>query len=289
MRVLAAAVAAVCLLSACQAGVREPLRVTLSAAQVCEVYTPRESLIGRNVLDDEGNVLRTEDDSRGWWGGGETEVRWSVTGGAAPYTLEIDGLSRDGSGSYTGATGSASVSCAMSFPEPIIDEELEVRFYPNPPVVRSGTKTIRAVATDSAGVTGEASVRIHAVLSVELGDTTVMHGGLTYRLLGRLYTIPEGMSMALDGGYSMPMCLPDAKRCEPTAGVAALGPGYEAFFGLGTTSGTEQYRFLRLADPEDSYQPQGSSAVQTPSAAEINRKLDQFFASLGLLPTMEAE
>ena len=295
---VAATVAVVTVFVAREAGVGDepagaaetPLSLSISAPAVCDVHTQREYLSGRNVLDDQGNILRTEEDSLGWPGREETAVVWSVSGGIAPYTLEIDGLSRDAAGSYAGATGTASVSCVISFAEPTINEDLEMRFYPSQPVAQSGTKTIRAVVTDAGGVTAEASVGIYVTLVVERGDTTVMRGGLTYRLLGRLYTVPQDMSVALTGGELIPFCLPDATNCEGSLSMAACGAGYRAPLTLGMESGTiERWGPIEFDEEDDpsADRPRGSSATDTPSTSEINAKLDQFFASINRLPKVQ--
>ena len=50
----------------------------------------------------------------------EIPVEWTVSGGTAPYTLMIDGESEDGSHEYAGASGTASVSCALDIGQTVI-------------------------------------------------------------------------------------------------------------------------------------------------------------------------
>ena len=131
----------------------------------------------------------------------ETPVTWSVSGGAAPYTLQIDGEGRDAAGAYAGASGTASVSCALRssgvfFPHPLDEEH---RRYRTEPEVDSGLKTIRAVVTDGSGATAEASIAVYVILAVgSSGD--ILQGGETYRVLGTLLTVPEGVDHLILGG-----------------------------------------------------------------------------------------
>ena len=296
---VAATVAVVTVLVAREAGVDDapataatpPLRLQLSAPEVCEVQPPFEYITGRAVYDRDGRVLRWEDDSDGWSGGGDTTVTWVVSGGTAPYTLEIDGLQEDGAGKYEGATGTASVSYALQFETPTLDEDgFGIRYYPKQPVVDSGTKTIMAVVTDASGRTAKASVRTYAVLAVEPGLGTVMRGGETYRMLGMALTIPDGMTMIAEGVLIV-MCAPDATICEDSLALTGYGVGYRVLLGLGTESGTNKGWSIQFdeEDSEDADQPRGSSATAPPTASEIDAKVGQFFASLNRLPTVQGE
>ena len=91
----------------------------------------------------------------GWFGIAEVDVAWTVSGGSGPYRLTIDGEKRDPQREYVGATGTASVSCAMtSGTAAFID--ISERGYKEQPKVDSGVKTIPATVTDATGATAEA-------------------------------------------------------------------------------------------------------------------------------------
>lgn len=175
----------------------EPLTLMLSTPAVCE-SEPAQGYSGSALRqDEEGNWTKRVDVFLGWFGVGEVDVGWSFAGGTAPYTLTIDGESRDGAGSYESQTGTASVSCAQSFDETFINNFGE-RGYRGEPRVDSGIKTIQATVTDAVGQTAIASVEVYVVLSQgSSGDR--LEGGKTYRVFGELLTIPTGIDLMISG------------------------------------------------------------------------------------------
>jgi hypothetical protein len=176
----------------------DSLTLTLAAPATCETEAGRGGFGERIRIDADGN--RTyEHVTLGLYGVAETLVSWSVTGGAGPYTLEIDGETRDATSDYTGKKGTASVSCALETGDVYFGPDMpgrEVRRYRGEVVVDSGLKTIRAVATDANGDTAEASVDVYVILST--GDFEhLLRGGNTYRVLGKLLTVPSGIDMRI--------------------------------------------------------------------------------------------
>ena len=163
----------------------------MSAPTICETLPAQEYAGGRVYQDEEGN-WHVERTSSGWTGVNEVRVAWTASGGAAPYTLQIDGEPRDVAGAYAGANGTASVSCALRssgvfFPHPLDEEH---RRYRTEPEVDSGLKTIRAVVTDGSGATAEASVEVYVILELG-GSGSILERGKTYRVFGLLLTVPE--------------------------------------------------------------------------------------------------
>ena len=157
----------------------------------------------------------------------ETPVTWSVSGGAAPYTLQIDGEGRDAAGAYAGATGTASVSCALRssgvfFPHPLDEEH---RRYRTEPEVDSGLKAIRAVVTDGSGATAEASVEVYVILELG-GSGSILERGKTYRVFGLLLTAPESYDVEV-GSTSEPQCddPPPGTRCAAAFRLWLVGTG----------------------------------------------------------------
>ena len=176
----------------------EPLTLTLTASRrICETAQAQGYYGSRQWQDDEGN-WQSEDYSAGWFGVAETPITWSVAGGTAPYTLVIDGETRDAEQSYAGLSGTASVSCAMSLGETFIEDE-EGRGYHAQPAVDSGLKTIRATVTDGTGATASASAQVYVILIVG-GSADIMQSGKTYRLFGTLLTVPATIDNLVIGG-----------------------------------------------------------------------------------------
>ena len=252
------------------------LTLTLSAPEICETERGRGYAGDEFIYDDDGKAIGTRDISTGWDGVAEIPVRWEVTGGTAPFTLVIDNESRDGDGPYEGASGIASVSCAVTSAEVFYTSYNERRFRGDPEI-DSGPKTIRATVTDANGVTGEASVHIYAILVIgggvyERGGEDVAHRllpGRTYRYDGHLFTIPESITLVAshawdaDGGGSAQVLL-----IEGTESRLAIN-----------IHGEEVQRIIRV--PADAVF--GSS---TEASSTIDDALDEFFASRGKIPVV---
>ncbi len=219
------------------------MTLSLSAAPICET----ERGTGYS-----GSELRDNDDGSterysvfiGYFGIAETDVSWSVSGGTAPYTLEIDGETRDATHSYTGATGTASVSCALDPGETFIDPRDGRGYLSDPPKVDSGVKTIRATVTDADGATAEAALDIYVILNIGDGGTK-LERGKTYRIHGFLMTIPDGVDMEI-GGYEESDCTGD--DCEDAFEIFASGDGYRASLWIGARTGKARSRYIRIDD-----------------------------------------
>lgn len=218
----------------------EPMALTLSAPSICETLPAQEYAGARWVTDEDGN-RRVEYTSSGWSRINEVSVSWSVSGGTAPYTLGIDGESRDASGAYEGATGTASVSCAQRFSGAFFEHlEEEHRRYRTEPEVDSGLKTIRATVTDGTGATTEGSIDVYVI--VELGGSgSVLNRGKTYRVFGHLITAPADYDVRV-GSVTEPDCtgVPASERCGPEFSLDLLGTG--AYLSLFMTDGAEGIR-----------------------------------------------
>ena len=203
-----------------------PLALTLSAPTICETLPAQEYAGARSYQDEEGN-WHVERTSSGWTGVNEVRVTWTASGGAAPYTLQIDGEPRDVDGAYAGASGTASVSCALRssgvfFPHPLDEEH---RRYRTEPEVDSGLKTIRAVVTDGSGATAEASVEVYVILG-GFGSRDVLERGKTYRVFGHLVTAPLNYDVEV-GSVVESQCddPPPGTRCEPVFRLRLIGTG----------------------------------------------------------------
>ena len=247
----------------------------MSAPTICETLPAQEYAGGRVYQDEEGN-WHVERTSSGWTGVNEVRVAWTASGGAAPYTLQIDGEPRDVAGAYAGANGTASVSCALRssgvfFPHPLDEEH---RRYRTGPEVDSGLKTIRATVTDGSGATAEASIAVYVILSVgSSGD--ILQSGETYRVLGTLLTVPEGVDHLILGG----MVESDGGGA-PTFGLGIAGGGWVS---LRVGNLAEEARSTRAPGSE------GGSAVRGASETALDARIDEVVDSVGQLPSVDRE
>lgn len=241
-------------------GQTEPLALALSAPQICETG-PAKGYSGSNLRQDaEGNWIRF-DAFVGYFGHAEVDVGWEVSGGTGPYRLTIDGETRDPAHEYVGASGTASVSCAMtSGAEAFIRSGVAERGYKEQPEVNSGVKTIPATVTDATGATAEASVNVYVVLKLgSSGD--ILESGKTYRAFEGLLTVPVGVDLEVVGG--------------------ADGGGRAVYFlrvvGATTTIALEEWTHREVSRrvPEEE--------------AHFHAVLDELVASAGLAPLIETD
>ena len=259
--------------------VEPPFFTELSAPPICDVEAPDRWYGPVYSTDANGNTV-IEDKVDNWYDPGEVAVRWTITGGTAPYTITIDGETRDGDGTYAGQTGTAAVSCALERGEPRYWEYSPVqgyaRTYVNEPTVDSGYKLITASVTDADGLTADAAIEVYTVYNIDqFPSDKPLKAGTTYRIAGYLVTIPDGIDMDL-GRWSIPECIEGATRCTAGFAILAHQNGYTGKFVIGVDNGTEWYRHIRR------------SAIAVASDADRNHQLDQKFdelaASLGELP-----
>ena len=255
-----------------EGGTPEPLTLTLTAAsQICETTPAQEYAGGVSYQDSEGNWV-IERHSTGWDNVSETRVTWAVSGGTSPYTLLIDSETRDADQTYVGASGTASVSCALRFGETFIYGE-DGRRYRTQPEVDSGLKTIRATATDSAGATANASANVYVVLKVG-GSGDILQSGKTYRVLGTLLTVPESVDHMSIGGFI------DTDGGSGT--LVGLGVADRGWILVRLGDLAEVDRSTRSASAGD-----GEVAVSA-SERELDAQMDQVMDSIGRLPTVES-
>ena len=196
----------------------------------------------------------------------------------APYTLQIDGETRDAAGTYAGATGAASVSCAQRSSGAFFEHlEEEHRRYRTEPEVDSGLKTIRARVTDGVGATAEASISVYVVLAVgSSGD--ILQSGQTYRVFGTLLTVPEGIDHLGIGGMA-----------ESEGGFATIGLGIA---GGAAGDGWVSLRVGDLLEVGRSTRAPGSeggSAVRGAGETALDARIDELVESVGQLPSVDRE
>ncbi len=295
---LAAAVAAIVVVAGRELGWGGPaaqgqggpaMTLSLSAAPTCETGRG-QGYAGSELRDRDDGTTERYSVFAGYFGIAETDVNWSVSGGTAPYTLEIDGETRDATHSYSGATGTASVSCALDPGETFIDPDDGRGYLSNPPKVDSGVKTIRASVTDANGATAEAAIDIYVILSVG-GGGVILEPGKTYRLHGHLITIPQGYPVTI-GAMVEPNCVGDVV-CETSIALMIEGDDWKGFIGFGIPSGTEYGRGIRKKGQEGwlegQYIQPGERGVRGASSHPGHAAFDQLMSSVGQAPQIDRD
>ncbi len=255
------------------------MTLSLSAAPTCETGRG-QGYAGSELRDRADGTTERYSVFAGYFGIAETDVSWSVSGGTAPYTLEIDGETRDATHSYSGATGTASVSCALDPGETFIDPDDGRGYLSNPPKVDSGVKTIRATVTDADGATAEAALDIYVILNISDSETK-LDRGKTYRVRGFLMTIPDGVDMVI-GDYARAACVGD--DCEDHFTILASGDGYDAWVSFGARTGKAGKRSIWTDE-----RPRGADEAPPPTEHQLNRALDDLASSIGQAPQISGE
>lgn len=217
--------------------------------------------------------------SDGWVVRTTTWVRWSVSGGEAPYTLKIDGKSAGtDKAEYTGPAGRALVPCVVSSGSyrwgTYSDEPTP--FFDSNPNVDSGWKTFKAEVKDASGRKVEATAEFYVILDLGGGGTgDILKRGETYQILGTLMTAPENFDVRV-GGVAERECAENdpEPRCHwPIHGFSLVGA--DAGISL-YDDGTLQRR-----------RPEISEVVAGTSSNQIGEAVDSLVDSLGKLPQRE--
>ena len=257
-------------------GQTNPLTLTLTtASQICETEQAIEYGGARQWKDEDGN-WQIERYSDGWDNVSETPVTWAVSGGTPPYTLMIDGETRDEEQTYAGASGTASVSCALEFGETFIHDNEQRRNYRTQPEVDSGLKTIHATAMDGAGATADASVDVYVILAMgSSGD--ILQSGKTYRVMGTLLTVPEGVDHLIIGSIS-----------EGEEGPTVLGLGIAVGVAGGGWVAVRHGDLREVARSTRSVSAGDGDAAVGAGERELDAQIDQVLDSVGRLPTVES-
>ena len=214
------------------------------------------------------DICETDHGFQGWRIG-ETPVTWEVTGGKGPYTLDIDGETRDASGAYVGQTGTASVSCALQTGDVHYQNERDepYRYLEGEYVVDSGLKAIRAEVTDAKGDTAIATLDVYVILWNGRHEH-VMRGGHTYRVFGTLLTIPSGINMRIG----------DTETADT---------GHSAFQIYVENSDADVWLDLDGFAELSRQVPKILAATNgVDSSTDLNRLFDELIDSVGNLPTL---
>ena len=255
-------------------GQTEPLTLTLSAPQICETTPARGYADSVLQQDADGNWTKRVSVFAGWFGVAEVDVAWTISGGTEPYRITVDGETRDPAHEYVGASGTASVSCAMtSGAEAFIDGTWHG--YKEQPEVDSGVKTIVATVTDATGATAEGSVDVYVILELgSAGDR--LEAGKTYRVFGEIISVPTGIELEIGA-----LVASDFGEDEGGESVSLHVVGGSASIHLNTHDLSEAGRHIRDGDVllYDRQDPTGRWSG-------LHAKLDELVASVGRAPSI---
>ena len=222
-------------------GQGDSLVLTISVPEVCETGQEDPGYGSVWDYDDDGNWVRT-----GSYGPfyqmadiNTVELEWSISGGTEPYEVSVQGQTL-----LTGPTGSTLVYCAESLPYDELDftqsrDEYERTELDDHPIVNPGPMTFEATVQDADGLSAAATADIYIIPDCQIeckGDT--LSDGYTYRLYGRLITIPKGLKVS-PHEYSLfhEECgEPAPEDCESEFGLALVDDPFDTVIFVGLES-----------------------------------------------------
>ena len=176
------------------------LTLSLSATrQICETPGAQRFGVSQQRPDDNGRLVR-QSVTLGWFFRAEVHVpiHWQVSGGTPPYTIVIDNETRDIDGDYVGPSGTAKVTCGDTSGGTTFEDDKGfdevLRFHRVDPQPDSGRKTIRGTVTDANGASVDVTTRFYVIRVDPDYYPAILKRGETYRIFGRLFTIPPTLT-----------------------------------------------------------------------------------------------
>ena len=184
----------------------------IATRQVCETPGAQRYGVSQQRPDDNGRLVR-QSVTLGWFFRAEVHVpiHWQVSGGTPPYTIVIDNETRDIDGDYVGPSGTAKVTCGDTSGGTTFEDDKGfdevLRFHRVDPQPDSGWKTVRGSVTDANGASVDVTTHFYVIRVDPDYYPAILKRGETYRIFGRLFTMPSAFSMQIGdwtssgGGY----------------------------------------------------------------------------------------
>ena len=265
------------------------LAFTISVPAICETGQEDEGYGSIGGYDEDGKWVRV-----GTYGPfyqlvdiNTVELMWNIGGGVEPYEVSVQGQTL-----LSGQWGSTLVYCAESLPYDELDFTLPRDEYArirldDPPVVNPGPMTFEATVTDANGLSATATTDDMYIIPdcrIECKDD-VLRPGYTYRIYGRLITIPEDLKVDAHAIHLFGANCPEpAGDCDDEFGLSLVGDPHDTVIVFGVSSHQFRGYWSSLGKWSALRSAAGSSdSDSTPNHPEHDKIL-QFGTSIGRLP-----
>ena len=265
------------------------LVLTISVPEICETGQEDEGYGSIGGYDEDGKWVRA-----GTYGPfyqltdiNTVELMWSIGGGVEPYEVSVQGQTL-----LSGQWGSTLVYCAESLPYDELDFTLPRDEYArirldDPPVVNPGPMTFEATVTDANGLSATATTDDMYIIPdcrIECKDD-VLRPGYTYRIYGRLITIPEGLKVDAHAIHLFGANCPEpAGDCDDEFGLSLVGDPHDAVIVFGVSSNQFRGYWSSLGKWSALRIAAGSSDSDSDLNHPEHDKILQFGTSIGRLP-----
>ena len=271
------------------AGQGGPLAFTISVPAICETGQEDEGYGSIGGYDEDGKWVRV-----GTYGPfyqltdiNTVELMWNIGGGVEPYEVSVQGQTL-----LSGQWGSTLVYCAESLPYDELDFTLPRDEYSrirldDPPVVNPGPMTFEATVTDANGLSATATTDDMYIIPdcrIECKDD-VLRPGYTYRIYGRLITIPEGLKVDAHAVHLFSASCPEpAGDCDSEFGLSLVGDPHDTVIVFGVSSNQFRGYWSSLGKWSALRGAAGSSDSDSALNHPAHDKILQFGTSIGRSP-----
>lgn len=269
------------------------LAFTISVPEICETGQEDEGYGSIGGYDEDGKWVRV-----GTYGPfyeladiNTVELTWSIDGGVEPYEISVQGQTL-----LSGQRGSTLVYCAESLPYDELDftqprDDYARTQLDKPPLVNPGPMTFKSTVTDANGLSATAATDMYIIpdCRIECKDDA-LPPGYTYRIYGRLLTIPDGLRVDARVVHLFTSECPEpAGDCDSEFGLSLVDDPYKTVIVFGVSSNQFRAYWSSLGKWSALGSVAGSSDGDNDASHPEHDKILWFGASIGASPRWAVE
>ena len=269
------------------------LAFTISVPVTCETGQEDEGYGSIGGYDEDGKWVRVDTYGPFYQLAdiNTVELMWGIGGGVEPYEVSVQGQTL-----LSGQSGSTLVYCAESLPYDELDftqprDEYARTQLDKPPLVNPGPMTFRATVADANGLSATATTDMYIIPDCRIeckGD--VLQPGYTYRIRGRLLTIPDGLRVDASKVHLFTTGCPEpAGDCDSEWGLSLADDLHDTVIVFGVSSNQFRGYWSNLGKWSALGGAAGSSDGDNDASHPQHDNILQFGASIGASPRWAVE